>query len=158
MGRKETFQKVYKLQESSLNDTPRINQSILETMKKKISRLLLSVSTSFPSFLAPGLRCLLRKEVAADTQPPLRPAGYLSPNPSPKFLTPLQEAHLPSQGPKAATRGRFLPDHEVGDAKIREGLPSLNEFHLDFSQGERRDILVGLKDAGSQLQTFTKKE
>lgn len=46
----------------------------------------------------------------------------------------------------------LLPDHNIGDAEVREGLPGLDEAQLGLRQRELGHVLVGLQDPWSELQ------
>lgn len=46
----------------------------------------------------------------------------------------------------------LLPDHNIGDAEVGEGLPGLDETQLGFRQRELGHVLVGFQDPWSELQ------
>lgn len=48
-------------------------------------------------------------------------------------------------------RAGIIPDHHVGDAKVRQGLPGLDETQLGLDQRELGHILVSFQDPGGEL-------
>lgn len=53
------------------------------------------------------------------------------------------------------TRVAFIPDQDIGDAKVRKGLPGLDEAQLGLRQRELGHVLVGFQDPGGELQDHT---
>lgn len=49
----------------------------------------------------------------------------------------------------------FIPDQDVGNAKVGQGLPGLDEAQLGLRQRELGHVLVGFQDPGGELQDHT---
>lgn len=65
---------------------------------------------------------------------------------------------MPQQATRRVEQARPVPDHNVGDAKVRQGLPGLDEAQLGLRQRKLSHVLVGFQDPWGELRDHTGEE